>query len=56
MSHLCRIAANTFRESIREPVYFLMLLAALLLIGHYPWMTIFVFFEQLKLVVKYSLK
>ena len=51
MSHLCRIAANTFRESIREPVYFLMLLAALLLIGHYPWMTIFVFFEQLKLVV-----
>ena len=51
MFHLFRIAANTFRESIREPVYFLMLLAALLLIGHYPWMTIFVFFEQLKLVV-----
>lgn len=51
MPHLFRIAANTFRESIREPVYFLMLLAALLLIGHYPWMTIFVFFEQLKLVV-----
>lgn len=51
MSHLYRIAANTFRESIREPVYFLMLLSALLLIGHYPWMTIFVFFEQLKLVV-----
>ena len=51
MSHLFRIAANTFRESIREPVYFLMLLAALLLIGHYPWLTIFVFFEQLKLVV-----
>lgn len=51
MSHLYRIAANSFRESIREPVYFLMLLGALLLIGHYPWMTLFVFFEQLKLVV-----
>ena len=51
MSHLYRISVNTFRESIREPVYFLMLLASLLLIGHFPWLTIFVFFEQLKLVV-----
>ena len=55
MSHLYRISANTFRESIREPVYFLMLLSALLLIGHYPWLTIFVFFEQLKLVVDSSM-
>ena len=51
MAHLYRIAVNSFREAIREPVYFLMLLGALLLIGHYPWMTLFVFFEQLKLVV-----
>jgi ABC-type transport system involved in multi-copper enzyme maturation permease subunit len=51
MFHLGRIAANTFREAIREPVYFLMLAGALLIIGHYPWLTIFVFFEQLKLVV-----
>ena len=51
MLHFYRIAVNSFRESIREPVYFLMLLGALLLIGHYPWMTLFVFFEQLKLVV-----
>ncbi len=51
MLHIYRIAANSFRESIREPVYFLMLAGALLLIGHYPWMTLFVFFEQLKLVV-----
>lgn len=55
MIHLYRIAVNTFRESIREPVYFLMLLVSLLLIGHYPWMTIFVFFEQLKLVVDSSM-
>ena len=51
MSNLYRIAVNSFRESVREPVYFLMLLGALLIIGHYPWMTLFVFFEQLKLVV-----
>lgn len=55
MSHLYRISVNTFRESIREPVYFLMLLASLLLIGHFPWLTIFVFFEQLKLVVDSSM-
>lgn len=51
MTNLYRIAVNSFRESVREPVYFLMLLGALLIIGHYPWMTLFVFFEQLKLVV-----
>ena len=51
MSHLYRIAVNSFREALREPVYFLMLFGALLLIGHYPWMTLFVFREQLKLVL-----
>ena len=51
MSSLYRIAVNCFRESLREPVYFLMLFGALLIIGHYPWMTLFVFREQLKLVV-----
>lgn len=55
MWNLYKIGVNAFRESIREPVYFLMLLAALLLIGHYPWATIFVFFEQLKLVVDSSM-
>lgn len=55
MSHLYRIAKNTFCEAIREPVYFLMLLIALLLTGHFPWMTLFVFFEQLKLVVDSSM-
>ena len=51
MVHLYRIAVNSFREALREPVYFLMLFGALLLIGHYPWMTLFVFREQLKLVL-----
>ena len=36
MFNLWKIALNAFRESLREPVYFLMLLAALLLISHYP--------------------
>jgi ABC-type transport system involved in multi-copper enzyme maturation permease subunit len=55
MANLYRIAVNSFRESVREPVYFLMLLGALLIIGHYPWMTLFVFREQLKLVVDGSM-
>ena len=45
------IAKNTFRESLREPIYLLILLASLVLIGIYPLFTLFVFREQLKLVV-----
>ena len=55
MFNLFKISVNAFRESLREPVYFLMLLAALLLIGHYPSIAIFVFFEQMKLVVDSSM-
>jgi len=55
MRNLVKIAVNAFRESLREPVYCLMLLAALLLIGHYPSAAIFVFSEQLKLVVDSSM-
>ena len=55
MRNLFKIAVNAFRESLREPVYALMLLAALILIAHYPSMSIFVFSEQLKLVVDSSM-
>ncbi len=55
MFNFFRIADNTFKESIREPIYFLMLLCALVLIGHFPTMTLFVFSEQLKLVVDSSM-
>ena len=55
MFNMWKIAFNAFRESLREPVYFLMLLAALLLIAHYPPAAIFVFSEQLKLVVDSSM-
>ncbi len=48
---LYQIAKNTFRESLREPIYLLVLLSALCLIGIYPIFTLFVFREQIKLVV-----
>lgn len=47
----CQIAKNTFREILREPIYLLVLLTALCLIGIFPVFTLFVFREQLKMVV-----
>ena len=51
MFNYFKISINAFKESVREPIYFLMLLAALVLIGIYPSAALFVFSEQLKLVV-----
>ena len=50
-SSLYQIAKNTFRESVREPIFLLVLLTALMLIGTYPMFTLFVFRQQVKLVV-----
>ena len=55
MLNLFKIAVNAFRESVREPIYILMLLAGLFLIGHFPSIAIFVFFEQIKMVVDSSM-
>lgn len=55
MFNFFKIADNTFKESIREPIFFLMLLTALVLIGNFPSMALFVFSEQLKLVVDSSM-
>lgn len=55
MNTLFKITINAFRESLREPVYSLMLLAALLLIAIYPAIAGFAFSEQLKLVVDSSM-
>ena len=55
MTNLFKIAFNAFRESLREPVYCLMLLAALLLISCYPALALFAFSEPLKLVVDSSM-
>lgn len=51
LTSLYQIAKNTFRESLREPIYLLLLLTALGLIGIFPVFTMFVFREQIKLVV-----
>ena len=55
MFNYLKISINAFKESVREPIYFLMLLAALALIGCYPSAALFVFSEQLKLVVDSSM-
>ncbi len=51
ITSIYQIAKNTFRESVREPIYLLVLLSALCLIGCFPIFTLFVFREQIKLVV-----
>ena len=38
-----QIAQNTYRETLRQPIYFLVLLSALALIGIFPAVTLFVF-------------
>ena len=55
MKNLCRIAFNAFRESLREPVYCLMLLASMMLIAFYPSLAVFAFMEPLKLVIDSSM-
>ena len=49
------IARNTFRENLRQPIYLLVLLTALVLIGTLPAFTLFVFREQEKLVTDTAL-
>ena len=48
---LYQIAKNTFRESLREPIFLLVLLSALCMIGLFPVFSMFVFRAQEKLVV-----
>ncbi len=48
---LYQIAKNTFRESLREPIFLLLLLVALCLIGLFPVFSLFVFSAQEKLVI-----
>ena len=50
-STLYQIAKNTFRESLREPIFLLVLVSALVLIGVYPSFTLFVFNAHEKLIV-----
>ncbi len=51
-STLYQIAKNTFRESLREPIFLLILLSALVLIGLFPvFTTLFVFSAYEKMVI-----
>lgn len=51
MLNYFHVAWNTFRESLREPIFFLLLTTAAALIGLFPSLSLFVFREQIKLVV-----
>jgi len=49
------VARNAFRESLREPIFFLLLSTATVLIGLFPTLSLFVFREQIKLVMDSSM-
>ena len=55
MLNFFKIAANTLKESVREPIYAILLMCAVLLIGNFPFVAIFVFYDQVKLVVDSSM-
>ncbi len=45
-----KLSRNTCLECLREPVFYLMLVTALVLIGIFPYFSMFVFRQQIKLV------
>ncbi len=49
------VARNTLRECLREPIFLLLLSAAAFLIGLFPSLSLYVFREQIKLVVDSSM-
>jgi len=49
------VAKNACRESLREPIFFLLLCSAAILIGLFPTFSLFVFREQIKLVMDSSM-
>ena len=55
MSNFFRICRNSFYDALREPVYALMLATAVVLIYHYPAASLYVFYEQLKMVTDSAL-
>ncbi len=55
MLNFFNIARNTFRESLREPIFFILLASAMIMIGLFPSLSMFVFREQVKLVVDSSM-
>lgn len=51
MRNFFHVARNTFRECLREPIYVLLLFAAIILISLFPTLALFVFRQQIKLVI-----
>ncbi len=49
------VARNTLRECLREPIYYVLLVTAVFLIGLFPSLALFVFYEQIKLVIDSSM-
>lgn len=50
-----RLSMNSCRECLREPVFYLMLLSALVMIGLFPYFSLFVFRQQIRLVCDSSM-
>ena len=50
MFSVFRLSLNACRECLREPVFYLMLLSALVMIGLFPYFSMFVFRQQIQLV------
>ena len=55
MRNFFHVARNTFRECLREPIFFILLCSAIMLIGLFPQLALYVFREQVKLVVDSSM-
>ena len=55
MFTIFRLSMNACRECLREPVYYLMLLAALIMIGLFPYFSMFVLRQQIRLVCDSSM-
>lgn len=53
--HIYHISKNTFRECIRQPIYTILMLTSVGIIGNHPLMAMYVFREQEKLVTDGSL-
>jgi ABC-type transport system involved in multi-copper enzyme maturation permease subunit len=55
MFNFYHIAKNTFREALREPIFYILMIFSLSLIGLFPTLSMFVFREQTKLVIDSSM-
>lgn len=55
MLSFIHIAKNTLRESLRDPLYVILLTSALFMIGLFPNVSFFVFRQQVKLILDSSL-